>query len=51
MDRDIREELAEKYGITDEGDIVSLTDMEMREEVFPMRHEENPKDDSSSSCG
>ncbi|WP_154527417.1 hypothetical protein [Porcincola intestinalis] len=34
-DKDIREELTEKYGITDEGDIVSLTDLEMREEIFP----------------
>ena len=50
-DKDIREELAEKYGITDEGDIVSLTDLEMREEVLPASHEENPKDDSCSLCG
>ena len=50
-DKDIRDELAEKYGITDEGDIVSLTDLEMREEVLPASHEENPKDDSCSLCG
>ena len=50
-DKDIREELEEKYGITDEGDIVSLTDLEMREEVFPTSHGENHKDDDSSLSG
>ena len=39
-DKDIREELAEKYGITDEGDIVQLTDLEMREEVLPGKRTE-----------
>ena len=39
-DKDIREELTEKYGITDEGDIVSLTDLKMREEVLPQGHPE-----------
>ena len=34
-DKDIREELTEKYGITDEGNIVQLTDLELREEVLP----------------
>ncbi|MCI7092829.1 MAG: hypothetical protein MR940_03390 [Lachnospiraceae bacterium] len=38
-DKDIRKELTEKYGITDEGDIVSLTDLEMREEVLSRSHE------------
>ncbi len=33
--KDIRTELTEKYGIADEGDIVELTDLEMREEVLP----------------
>lgn len=32
-DKDIREEITEKYGITDEGDIVSMTDLEGRAEV------------------
>ena len=49
--KDIREELTEKYGITDEGNIVQLTDLEMREEVLPASQEENPKDDSCSLCG
>jgi hypothetical protein len=42
-DKDIREELTEKYGITDEGDIVSLTDLEMREEILPEGHSEEGK--------
>ena len=33
-DEDIRKKLIEKFGITDEGNIVSLTDLEMREEVL-----------------
>jgi len=41
--KDIREELTEKYGITDEGDIVSLTDLEMREEILPEGHSEEGK--------
>ena len=39
-DKDIREELTEKYGITDEGDIVSLTDLEMREEILDLEMRE-----------
>lgn len=42
-DKDIQEELTEKYGITDEGDIVSLTDLEMREEVLPAVQTGNKK--------
>lgn len=38
--KDIREELTEKYGITDEGNIVQLTDLEMREEIIPERQAE-----------
>ena len=41
--KDIREELSEKYGITDEGDIVSLTDLEMRETVLPGAQDGNEK--------
>jgi len=41
--KDIREELTEKYGITDEGDIVQLTDLEMREEVLPAVQTGNKK--------
>ncbi len=39
-DKDIREELMEKYGITDEGNVVQLTDLEMREEVLPEKRVE-----------
>lgn len=42
-DKDIQEELKEEYGITDEGDIVSLTDLEMREEILPEGHSEEGK--------
>ena len=41
--KDIREELTEKYGITDEGDVVQLTDLEMREEVLPAVQTGNKK--------
>ena len=42
-DKDVKEELTEKYGITDEGDIVSLTDLEMREEILSEGHSEEGK--------
>ena len=42
-DKDFQEELNEEYGITDEGDIVSLTDLEMREEILSEGHSEEGK--------
>lgn len=50
-DKDIREKLTEKYGITDEGNIVQLTDLEMREEVLPEVQTGNEKSCSGSLSG
>ena len=33
---DIARQLAEKYGIVDEGEIVELMDLESREEILPV---------------
>lgn len=43
---DIAKQLAEKYGIVDEGDIVELMDLEAREELAP---DTSAKDDAGAS--
>jgi len=43
---DIARQLAEKYGIVDEGEIVELMDLEAREELAP---DASAKDDAEAS--